>query len=274
MALIITQIFNIIILISTYLIDYKIPFNITKPEIKIELSKELKEISGLSWYDQSTLAAIQDEAGIVYIVDANTGEIKEKIKFSLPGDFEGIEVVDGTIYTLTSGGTLFAIDKNNSNKVERIETRLNWINDVEGLAYDRKIHSLLIACKGQASTQSDNNIKGKAIYALELDNHQLSEQPVAIIKKSALGQFVDVEKFKPSALAIDPLTGYLYVLASAGNRLVILDQNFEVIMALKLPAKIYAQPEGICFSPDGDLYISNEETKKSRANFYHLLRQH
>jgi uncharacterized protein YjiK len=31
-----------------------------------------------------------------------------------------------------------------------------------------------------------------------------------------------------------------------------------MLAMVKLRSKVHAQPEGICFSPDGTLYISNE----------------
>lgn len=271
MLFLITHITTLIISISININHKKIPFNVDKPEIKIELSKELKEISGLSWFGQNRLAAIQDEAGTIYIMDSNTGEIKEKLRFSLPGDFEGVEFVDGSLYALTSGGTLFSFKINNPKKVERIETPLYWKNNTEGLAYDVVNHRLLIACKDQAGIK-ETQIKGKAIYSLDLSNHRLSEKPVVVLRKNALEKFIKIDKFKPSALSIDPLTGNMYILASVGNLLIVLNNRFAVISVTKLPTKIYGQPEGICFSPEGDLYISNEGNQGTKSNFYHLLR--
>jgi uncharacterized protein YjiK len=269
MAFIIHYLAILAVSVSFNLKKEKIPFNISKPEIKIEISKELKEISGLTWYDNQ-LAAVQDEAGIIYLLNANTGEINEKIRFSLPGDFEGIEVIGDCFYTLTSSGTLFAIDKNNSQQLIRIDTPLSWQNDTEGLAYNAKKNQLLIACKGLGSIPG-HETKGKAIYGLSPEDHQLTDKPVIVIKKKALKEFIDVDKFKPSALAVDPITQDLYVLASVGKLLVVLSPEYEIKSVTNLSNKIYPQPEGICFSPKGDLYISNEGNN-GRANFYHLLR--
>jgi uncharacterized protein YjiK len=248
-----------------------IPFNISEPEIKIELSKELKEISGLTWIDAGQLGAVQDEAGLFYILDSNTGIIKEKIKFSVPGDFEGVELVGNCIYTLTSSGTLFYFDLGNSEDVKKIDTPLSWKNDAEGLAFDAKNNRLLIACKELGSV-SDSKFKGKSIFALSIIDHKFFSTPVVTIKKSKIEKFKKVNKFKPSALAIDPLTQDMYVLASAGKLLVVLDSNLKIKAAINLPSKKYAQPEGICFSTNGDLYISNEGVDK-KANFYHLQRK-
>jgi len=271
MGLLITSLLIFIVSCNTPPNNGGIPFNIDKPEIKIELSKELKEISGLSWFSDKQLAAVQDELGTVYLLDANTGIINSKINFSLPGDFEGIELVGDIFYALTSSGTLFSFDINKPDDVKRIKTPLSWKNDLEGLAYDKVNSQLLIVCKAQAG-HSSNEIKGKAVYSLSLNDHKLSAEPIIILKKSALQKISKVDKFNPSAIAIDPITNNIYILASSGNLLVVLDKQYDTKSVIKLSPKVYKQPEGICFSPKGDLYISNEGGD-SKANFYHLLRK-
>jgi uncharacterized protein YjiK len=205
------------------------------------------------------------------LLDANTGTINKKIRFSLPGDFEGIEVVDSDVYALTSSGTLFSFNINQPEDVERIKTPLSWKNDLEGLAYDKKNNQLLIACKAKAGLAS-KEIKGRAIYSLNLADNKLSVEPVIILKKSALKEFRKVDKFNPSAIAIDPITNNIYILASSGNLLVVLDAKYNIKTVIKLSPKVYKQPEGVCFSPKGDLYISNEGGD-GKGNFYHLLRK-
>lgn len=248
-----------------------IAFNIYNPEIKIELSKELKEISGLTWIGFNQLGAVQDEAGVFYTLDANTGVIMSKTKFSSPGDFEGVEVVGNCVYTLTSSGTLFYFDINKPDDVKKISTPLTWRNDAEGLGYHAQSNSLLIICKESGSV-TDPKFKGKSVFTLNIENHQFSKKPLLTIKKKDLEKFVKVDKFKPSAIAIDPITQDIYILASAGKIIVVLSKELKIKMALALPSKKYAQPEGICFSPKGDLYISNEG-KNNKANIYHLIRQ-
>ena len=260
----------LVIQASLQLNGKKVPFNVHNPEIKIEISAELKEISGLSWYGHNQLAAIQDEAGIVYLLNANTGQIDDKIRFSLPGDFEGIERVNNTLYALTSSGTLFSFPIDDSRQVTRHDTPLSWRNDAEGLAYDEKNHCLLIVCKEDGGIK-DTEIKGKAIYGFNLTTHKLTDKPLAVIKKKSLEKYQEIDKFKPSALAIDPLTRDIYLLAAVGNWLVVLSADYQLKDVIKLPKDSYPQPEGLCFSPDGDMYISNEG-KKGPATIYHLLR--
>jgi hypothetical protein len=65
-------------------------------------------------------------------------------------------------------------------------------------------------------------------------------------------------EFKPSAAAINPVTGKLFIVASVGKLLVIADKNGNVENAFRLDPKLFNQPEGMTFAPNGDLYISNE----------------
>ncbi len=77
MLLPLSHIATLIISISININHKKIPFNVDKPEIKIELSKELKEISGLTWYN-GQLGAVQDESGRMYLLNSKTGAIEKK----------------------------------------------------------------------------------------------------------------------------------------------------------------------------------------------------
>ncbi len=70
---------------------------------------------------------------------------------------------------------------------------------------------------------------------------------------------VDSEtSFKPSGLSIHPLSGDIYLISSIGKLLIVMDRSGKILDIHELDDKIFRQPEGICFSPSGDLYISNE----------------
>ena len=64
--------------------------------------------------------------------------------------------------------------------------------------------------------------------------------------------------FKPSGLAVHPLTNEIYIIAHQGSIMVVFDQNLKIKNIYPLIPKIFKQPEGICFLPDGTLIISNE----------------
>jgi DNA-binding beta-propeller fold protein YncE len=73
-------------------------------------------------------------------------------------------------------------------------------------------------------------------------------------------------KLRPSAAAINPVTNELYVLNSINRLLVITDRKGKLIATHELDPDIYQQPEGIAFTPWGDLLITNEFVDNVSAN--------
>jgi len=65
-------------------------------------------------------------------------------------------------------------------------------------------------------------------------------------------------KFQPSAIAIHPFTGNIYLLSNIGRILVVYSGDGELLDVVYLSKDIFSQPEGMCFDKEGDLYISNE----------------
>ncbi len=64
--------------------------------------------------------------------------------------------------------------------------------------------------------------------------------------------------FQPSGIAIHPITGNIYILGSVGNLLIVFSRDGTMLAMVKLRSRYFPQAEGICFSPDGTLYIANE----------------
>ena len=64
---------------------------------------------------------------------------------------------------------------------------------------------------------------------------------------------------KISAAAINPVTGELYLISSIHHLMIITDKNGQVKKSYKLDPSLYNQPEGIAFTPSGDLIVSNEK---------------
>jgi len=52
------------------------------------------------------------------------------------------------------------------------------------------------------------------------------------------------------------------VISSTGKAMIVFDQSGVIVGYYMLPRKIFEQPEGICFSANGDLYISSEGVDK------------
>ncbi|WP_158865774.1 SdiA-regulated domain-containing protein [Maribellus comscasis] len=266
--------------------SYTLPYILNRPNKTWKLPKKLNEISGLSYIDKYRLACIQDEKGNIYIFNLLTGDVERKIDFGDDGDYEAIEIVKNDAWVLKSNGTLYKVNNylnENEDDVEKYPTILTKKNDAEGLCYYPPSKQLLIACKGHPFVDDKSGKNQKAIYQYDIKTNLLDLDPFLVIRLDFIKDlknyntitkwgvellaYLDDAKgdltFQPSAIAIHPVTGDIYILASVGNLLMIYSSEKELQCIVQLEAKIHPQPEGICFSPDGTLYISNEGKETS-----------
>lgn len=243
---------------TTPLSDGKFTYQLSQPTQRWKLDNQLEEISGLTYVNEQQLAAVDDEKGSIFLFDTQRGEITDKIKFGKNGDFEGIELVDGIYYVLRSDGVIFEIQSLlNSPEKEKHETELSQKNDAEGLGYDHHGRWLLIACKNGGEIKDSEDSESVMVYRYRAKNGKLIPflyQSPALFQKHLTGE----KKFRVSAIAQHPITQHYYLLASANRSLVVLNQQSEIVALAYLSRKNFAQPEGICFAPDGTMYISNE----------------
>ncbi len=244
-------------------------YDLSAPEQKIILPNDLREISGLTYLENDILAAVQDEKGIIYHIDISKNEIVSKFRFAKNNDYEGIEIAQNHYYIISSDGDLYSlnIDEIEDPNTVKLETPLSAKNDVEGLAYDAQNQQLLIACKGDPKTKNSNPL-GKAVYAFSLKDKSLNliytVSRDSLIKNLDQNKTKDV-KFSPSAIAVHPITGDVFILSHVDKYLIALTKKGRIKSVAKLDPRIFKQPEGICFSPSGTLYISNEG-KASKGN--------
>ena len=167
--------------------SYRFPYELNEAKEEFNLEEALVEISGLSYLNNTTLLAVQDEKGIIYHISLKNGKIKEKVKFDKSGDFEGIELVNNDVWTLESNGDLFRI--NQKGKVKKYDTFLKSANDTEGLGYDPINDQLLIACKGLALKDKKNKHL-KSIYAFDLKSKKLLKEPKLLIHLDSIAQYL------------------------------------------------------------------------------------
>lgn len=245
-------------------LDYAFPYNSNQVSDMRFLSEELQEISGLSLVTGTThdLACVQDEAGIIYIFDLLRNKLKKRINLQEADDFEAIEIVDSNAYMLTSSGDLYFIEQMSSKPI-RQKIRIDNEQDLEGMGYDAKNKRLLIVPK---TTSDKTKVK---IYAYDIASRALQTQPVVHLSNEGVKRYcqrnhvnLDIPKkkmpFKPSALAVNPYTGNIYLLASVGKVLCVLSPTGSIMHIEQLDDNIYPQPEGITFLPNGDLVIASE----------------
>jgi uncharacterized protein YjiK len=190
---------------------------------------------------------------------------------------------------MRSNGDIFEIDHPESDTENSVvhHTFLSKANNCEGLCYDEANRRLLVACKGKPEKHTAE--KGmKAVYGFYLDSMQLAKTPVYIINPDSVKALVlrnyagrsRFEKFftpdedgpfyfEPSEIAIEPGTGDVYILSSVNKTLLVLSNSGEYKCAVHLNPSLYKQPEGITFSNDGELLIS-DEGKDKKANLIFL----
>lgn len=244
-------------------------YDLDNPSEKHFLTYVLTEISGLTYLNSGRLLCVEDERGKVYEYDLRKKEVVRTEDFWSSGDYEGIEIVNSHAYALDSDGDIYSFDYliNNVSKTKKFETRLTSENNTEGLAYDPITNSLLIACKAKGSIKG-HDLRGKGIYSFDLEKGIFNEKAAFDIRVKDIVNFVEHNrgitlkeksiKFEPSGIAINPVDNLIYVISSTGKLLLVLNRDGEIKGTYPLYRKLLAQPEGICFAPNGDLYISSE----------------
>ncbi len=211
------------------------------------------------------MVAIQDENGFIYSLDFDQFKKQDKIPFSKKGDYEGIASTLDRYYILKSNGTIISVNLKGKDKKNYKPPHKAKI-EFEGLCFDSKKNRLLILCKEHSSKKKNKNIN---IYSFDLSTEKFSTKPVLSIDK----KLVDIHRsmgLLPSGIAINPMDGYIYILASVGKKLIMIDNNGKLIHYYNLDETIYKQPEGITFTKTGELYIACEG-KVGKAQVMHFI---
>lgn len=266
--------------VDTTGVPYRLPYDLQAPDGVLTMPPILKEISGLSMSeDGKTLLAIQDEEADIFWIDSQSGEILKQLDFWKDGDYEGIEYAEGNIFVVKNTGTIYQVHPDLKKVEETVKYNLilDKSHDVEGLAYDPEQRQLLLACKALAGP-GDTFRMSRSIYAFDLEKKELDPNPRFCIRLEQVNEYLataplirKLEKlndifaphepefgFAPSAIARHPLSKNYYILSSVGKMLMILAPDGQILHIEKLKKSIHPQPEGICFGPSGELFISNE----------------
>ena len=251
-------------------------YDLKSPNHTWRLPGQLVEVSGNTWIDNDHLILIEDMHPNLYLIkiDDKNATLEKTIPFAdekkEKTDIEDVTFVNNTVYALWSHGVLFKIsDWQTKPTVKKIKTFLSKENNTEGLCYDPVTQKLLVACK-DASNVADEKKSTKAVYQFDMAQNTLNNQPFLLIHKK------DFEKsgnqnldFNPSAIAIHPVTHDIYLLSTRDNKCMAVYSHNGVFKSVQfIDAELMPQPEGICFSPEGKLYISSEGKKGEPGNLF------
>jgi len=256
-------------------IEHNFPYDFSAPTDVLELDSDLNEISGLAWWGEDTLIAIEDEHADIYFLSAQTGKILMKSDFGDDGDYEGIAVHERQIYVLRSDGDVYRVENplKEEEDGDKNETDLSEDNNTEGLHFDQGLGALLIACKEDGGTEGY-----RAIYKLTPGEKDVNEKPFLLIDEARLLKQLHMaygdrfsSSFKPSGISRHPINNDLYILSAANSLLASFDTANVLKEVIRLPYPYAEQIEGICFDPNGNLFISSEGSNGTIATFQMIV---
>lgn len=258
-----------------------IAYDLAHPAV-YNLPEDLREVSGISFYqgDPSLLYAEQDEKGRLYWL-APGADKASHYDFGKDGDYEDLAFVGKQAVFLKSNGTLYSFDFTPATGADGspVTGKLQEWKDLlpkgeyEGLYADtarKQLYVLCKECKNEDHKKTvtifrlDNNTKGWTLSgSSQVDvtmistlSHELNDKGKSKQKKI---------NFRPSAISFNTRTNEWYILSSVNKMLVVTGADWQVKGVYPLDSKLFAQPEGMCFDRDNNLYISNEGPQGSKG---------
>lgn len=241
-------------------------YNLNRPAV-YKLPPSLDEISGIAYVQKdNSVLAINDEMGWLYKIHLKSDLNLKRWQYYKGADFEDLVLIDSTFFVLESTGNLiqFKFLRPDSVQVQKHDFPVEGKNEFEILYHDKTRRQLILLCK-DCEADDKNSLTA---YAFNLDSSAYAPAPVYVIDIRKIEKLMDEKKvrFKPSAAAIHPLTGNLFIVSSINKVLVVADVNGVPRQVYRISPKLYKQPEGIAFTPRGDLLISNESADIGAAN--------
>lgn len=241
-------------------------YDFAHPKV-LKLPQELDEISGIAYYPKDTsVFAIIDEGGEIFKIPLKDPTNLSQWNFDKKKDYEDIVLRDSTFYVLVSNGTIEQLTFKD-NKFAAEHFKIGDIsakeNEFESLYLSPEDSSLIILCKDCV----EDSKKTLSAFSFRPSDSVSKFQKYKVFDIATLHQKLGIEKrLQPSAAAINPITKDLYIVSSIQKLLVILNSNGSFKSFYKLNPALFKQPEGIAFTPTGDLIISNEFAEDGFAN--------
>lgn len=240
-------------------------YDLNNPEV-INLTKKIDQISGIVYSEaDSSLFAIDDDNGDLYNITLAKDPKIKKWKFGKNADYEDIALVDSMFYILESSGKIISFPfQFPIADVEKYTIDLRGSNEFESLYFEPGRNTLVMLCK---KCKRDNAGEVSA-FGFDIQKKTFTDVPVLILfqdeVESNLGK--KTGRIKASATAMHPVTEEIFIISSINKLLIIADQDYNIKEVYDLRRSVFEQPEGICFAPDGTLFVSNEAGEKSKAN--------
>jgi len=239
-------------------------YNFSQPYL-INLPPMLDEISGIAYYPKDTsVFAIIDEEALLYKIPINNPMNIQQWAFGKAGDYEDIILKDSIFYVLLSNGGIRTLQfKGGEIKTGKFDFILDTNkkeNEFESMYVDSG--RIILLCK---DCEADKKVKTSR-YSFDMAAGLYHE--IEPLNNGKVADLIDDDKvaLKASAAAINPVTNELYVVSAINKTIYIFDESLNPKEFYELNPKIYKQPEGLTFTPEGDLIISNEVYLEGNPN--------
>lgn len=240
-------------------------YDLTNPKV-LKLPGELDEISGLAYYPKDTsVFAIIDEDAILFKIPLKDPRHLQTWIFGDKEDYEDLVLKENTFYVLVSKGDVkklrFESGKLLVDEIQFPDGKKSK-NEFESLIVDSISQKLQLICKNCLLD------KKSRVTVYSVSDSTNAYDTAHVIKLNSLEEKLGADKFalRVSGSAVHPLTKDIYMVSSIEKLLVVYDSTYNLKSANFLDPEIYKQPEGITFTPEGDMIISNESAGKGPAN--------
>ncbi|MBL7697185.1 MAG: hypothetical protein JNK79_03475 [Chitinophagaceae bacterium] len=220
------------------------------------------------------MACLQNEIGSIFLFNLETGLIDKEIPFGPPGNYEGMVLVNKTAYIGCADGRILEVQNYAADSPRVVEhgTHLTIDDRIVGLCYDRRNKRLLVSVRGNDKT----DLQYKGIYAFNL---ALKRMPVRPVIKIDLRNpvFGGIEPknlqtvFQPSDLDINPRTGLLYIIDGTRRQLLRMRMSENIRDLKNMNREKFFQPEGITFTPSGELFVASKGDRDEPGMLLHIL---
>lgn len=240
--------------------------------VEWKLPGRLREISGLAMTPDNRLLAHDDEEAVIYQIDYVDGRLIKAFAMGSPtakGDFEGIAYVDDRVYLVTSSGRLYESREGTDGERMLFNTYGTGVGracEVEGLAFEPADRTMLILCKEAKVDELEGYV---AIFRWSLDRRAMADDSLLLYPLSQFTDPIDKKGFHPSGVERHPATGTYVIVAARETALAEVSPGGEVLRVMEMPREAHRQAEGITFSSEETLFISDEGgSKRSRLVLY------
>ncbi len=232
-------------------------YTLSDPKI-LRLPTDLDEISGIAYYSKDTsVFAIIDEDGILFKIPLKDPRKVRKWTFDKKRDYEDLVLIDSTFYVLISKGDVLRLKFNGDS----IQTEKSDFSDADKTTMEFESlfalndSTLVMICK--ECEQDDKEIVSS--YTFHISDSAGTYKDFIRFSTIELNAKQNLKgKLKMSAATLHPLTGDIYMISSIQNVLYVTDKDGNYKASYELNPIIYKQPEGIAFTPEGHMIISNE----------------